>query len=200
MQWLILIPLMPYGWTIFERPEAAWKFISIDKYDFTLDEDLGKAAARSFEESGLFRRVYFTPGGQTREADLLLQGTALRTTYEGKLYSYGLSLLASAVWLIGAPGGESKNALELTLVLKTKDGREVWSHAYSGEASITQGLYYNYGTDVINFSVLTQRSMNQALQELATELPDIAKKLKVSQQGHLGSLTSPTPPTTGRSR
>jgi hypothetical protein len=70
---LYLIPLVPYGWVNYERPEAARMFNTIREYQMQLDEDLAKAATRSFEESRLFRRVYFTLGGEIREADPSLE-------------------------------------------------------------------------------------------------------------------------------
>src|SRR5712671_3091636 len=45
---MYLVPLMPYGWVNYERPEAARTFNTIAKYELQLDEDLDKAATRSF--------------------------------------------------------------------------------------------------------------------------------------------------------
>ena len=170
---LYLIPVFPFGWATYERPEAARLFNTIDEYELALDEDLAKAAARSLEESGLFERVYFTFGGETREADLVLRGTAVRTTYDGRIFSYGLSAAGPAIWFLGLPAGTSTNRLELGLSLSDADGREVWSYAWSGRHSITQGFYYNWGNDALHFASLFARAMNDALQDLAGRLPEI---------------------------
>src|SRR5436309_9761223 len=126
---LYLIPLMPYGWVNYERPEAARMFNTIAKYELQLDEDLGKAASRSFVDSLLFRRVYFTLGGETREADLILRGTALHTTYNGKIISYGLSVYGPLLWFIGLPAGTSTNLLDITLSLTDLDDRELCTYS-----------------------------------------------------------------------
>ncbi len=173
-----LVPLAPFGWVTYERPEAARDFNTIEEYDFDVDEDLGKAATRSFEQSGLFRRVYFTLGGETRESDLILRGTALRTTYDGKIYSYGISVFAGLFWLIGLPTGSSTNRLEIELHLTDKDGAPLWSYGFKQSEGIVQGLYYNSGEDMTNLASLTEEAMNGALQDLSAKLPTIVAYLK----------------------
>ena len=88
--WLYLVPLVPFGFVSYERPGAARFFNTLREYDFTLDEDLAKAAARSCEISGLFKRAYFTSGGETREADYLLEASVERFHYDGKILTYGV--------------------------------------------------------------------------------------------------------------
>jgi hypothetical protein len=175
---LYLIPLVPYGWVNYERPEAARMFNTIREYQMQLDEDLAKAATRSFEDSRLFRRVYFTFGGETREADLVLRGTALHTTYNGKIISYGLSAFGPFLWFFGLPAGTSTNLLDVTLSLTDRDDRELWSYSFSQDDTITQGLYYNWGNDTLQFASLFQTAMNGALQNLAAEIPKIRDTLQ----------------------
>jgi hypothetical protein len=176
--WLYVIPGMPFGWMTYERPEAARTFNSLAEYRFQLDEDLGKAATRSFEESKLFRRAYFTLGGELSEADLVLRGTARRTRYYGRVISYCLSFYGPALWYFGLPAGTSTNDVELVLSLQDKANRELWSYHFNDSASITQGLYYNFGNDAMNFSVLTQEAMNAALRDLAPRLTEIHASLQ----------------------
>lgn len=171
--WIYLIPGAPYGWVNYERPEAARTFNTIAEYGFQMDEDLGKAATRSLEESRLFQRVYFTLGGEIEEADLILRGSTRRTRYRGTLITYGLSAYGPLLWLFGFPAGVSKNETELTLSLQDKSNREVWTGTYKGSKSITQGLYYNFGNDTLNFAVLVQEAMNQAIKDLQPLLPEL---------------------------
>lgn len=175
---MYLVPLMPYGWVNYERPEAARTFNTIAKYELQLDEDLGKAATRSFDDSRLFRRVYFTLGGETREADLVLRGTVRHTTYNGKVISYGLSVYGPLLWIFGLPAGTSTNLLDIALSLADRDDHELWTYSFSQEDTITQGLYYNWGNDTLQFANLFQTSMNEALQHLAGELPKIRDALQ----------------------
>jgi len=182
---LYLIPIVPYGWMNYERPEAARMFNTIAKYEMQLDEDLAKAATRSFEESRLFERVYFTFGGETREADLVLRGTARHTTYNGKVISYGLSVVGPLLWFIGLPAGTSTNLLDIKLSLADKENHELWSYSFSEDESITQGLYYNWGNDTLQFAGLFETAMNAALQDLARELPNIQNALRSNEHSRL---------------
>jgi hypothetical protein len=43
--WLYAIPLMPYGYIEYDRPDAARMFCSVAQFEFTPTEDLAKAAA-----------------------------------------------------------------------------------------------------------------------------------------------------------
>jgi hypothetical protein len=171
--WLYMIPGFPFGWATYERPEAARMFNTIAEFGFQMDEDLGKAATRSLEDSHLFRRAYFTLGGELSEADLVLRGSTRRTRYYGRLITYCLSLYGPVLWLIGLPAGTSTNDVSLAFSLQDKTNHELWSYAYSGSASTTQGLYYNFGNDAVNFEVLTQEAMNAALAQLETQLDQI---------------------------
>ncbi len=184
---LYLIPLMPFGWVTYERPEAARMFNTIASYEMQLDEDLAKAAARSLEQSGLVRKAYFTFGGETREADYVLRGTAEETRYYGRIISYGLSVYGPLLWFVGLPAGTSANAVRFSLVLEDLDGEEVWRHEFSGETSITQGLYYNWGNDTINFAVLMEKAMNRSLADLDRALPALERRALE----HRRTLTDP---------
>jgi len=170
---LYLIPLVPYASVNYERPEAAKMFNTIAEWEFQVDEDLGKAAARSFENSGLFKRVYFTLGGETREADYMLRGTAHRTFYQGTIYSYGLSALGPLLWYIGLPAGSSINETEFLFELVDPAGQVVWTYRTDGSHKITQGLFYNWGNDALHFATLTEDALNEALQDLAPRLAEL---------------------------
>lgn len=171
--WLYLIPGFPFGWVKYERPESARMFNTINEFEMELDEDFAKAAARSLDESQLFRRAYFTHGGETREADLLLQGTARHTTYRGVVITYGMSVYGPLLWFFGLPAGTSTNVMDVTLSLSDREGRELWSYEFSDKDGVVQGLYYNFGNDAVHFAELFAKAMNGALQNLAEDLPAI---------------------------
>jgi hypothetical protein len=177
-RYMWLVPVVPFGWVSYERPEAARVLNSIEKYEFQLDEDLGKAAARSFEQSTLFHRVYFTLGGETREADLVLRGTARHTTYDGKIWSYGLSVCAYPLWWIGAPFGSSTNNLDIELRLEDENENLLWTYDYASNDWLIQGYYYNYGDDITNMAGLMEQAMNAALNDLAPKLSEIARSIR----------------------
>lgn len=168
---LYLIPLMPYSWVEYDRPDAARMFMSIDSYDFTPAEDLAKAAAVSLRRSNLFKDSFFTFGGEKDRADLVLYGTIRSTKYQGRIYSYGLSVFCPLLWLIGAPCGNSENTLEMQLELRNKN-KIIWEYTFSRNTVIWQWSYYRFGHDCLGYSELMQDAMNEAILDLSKRLRD----------------------------
>lgn len=167
---LYLIPLMPFGYGEYERPDAARMFNTIAEFDFDVSEDLAKAAAYSLRESGLFTDAFFTFGGDKDKAQLLLEGEMLSTTYRGTMWTYGLSVYGPLLWFFGLPAGTSNN--DLTLGLKVTDlstGNRLWEKNYEVNHKIVQGLYYRFGHDVKGYSYLMQEIMNDAVEEMSRE-------------------------------
>jgi hypothetical protein len=170
---LYMIPLMPYGWCEYERPDAAGMFNSINEFEFNPTEDLAKAAATSLRESGLFKDAYFTYGGEKANADLLFTGQIQSTTYRGVTYSYCLSVVGPLLWIFGLPARSSEDDLALKLELKdAKTNKRIWEHSYTGQKKIIQGLYYRLGYDVVGYSELMQDFMNQAVSDLDKSLQE----------------------------
>lgn len=174
---LYLIPLMPFGWAKYERPEAAVMFMTIARYEFQLDEDLGKAATRSIGDSGLFQRAYFTLGGELSEADLVFQGVARSTRYDGTIYSYGLSVFGPLLWIFGLPSASSEVSIDYGFELANRSGDVVWDHEYRGQHSVVQGIYYNNGVDMLALSKLTQKALDSAMASIDAAMPAIEASL-----------------------
>lgn len=170
---MYLIPLSPYGWVTYERPDHASSFNTVVGYDFHPDADLGKAVTESFDTSGLFRRVYFTLDGETADADYILRGTIRRAAYVGRTWSYGLSALGPLLWFFGLPSGTSANIVDLELELIDRNDEVVWYFRAGDDHQITQGLYYNWGKDVLHFATVTENVLNAALRDLEPRLSDL---------------------------
>ncbi|WP_282755498.1 hypothetical protein [Desulfuromonas thiophila] len=167
---LYLIPLMPFGYGEYERPDAARMFNSISEFDFEASDDLAKAAAYSLRKSGLFRDAFFTFGGDKDQAQLLLEGEILSTTYKGKLWTYGLSVYGPLLWFFGLPAGTSANELELALkITDLTTEKVVWEKQYALNHKIVQGLYYKLGHDVRGYPYLMQEIMNDAIEDMNRE-------------------------------
>ena len=170
---LYLIPLMPFGYGTYERPDGARMFNSISQFDFNPAEDLAKAAALSLRESGLFRDAFFTFGGEKDKADFLLEGEIISTTYEGTLWTYGLSIEGPLLWILGLPLGTSKNDLILKLVVKDiATNNLVWEKTYEKSDKITQWLYSRLGHDIRGYAYMTQDVMNDAIASLNRTLQE----------------------------
>ena len=173
---LALIPLMPFGYFEYDRPDAAKPFLTVQEFDFNPSEDLAKATAYSLRKSGLFEDAFFTFGGEKDKAQFLLEGEILSTKHTGTLWTYGLSGLAGYVWVLGAPVGSSMNNLALKLKLTDIISKKtIWGKSYNLKNKITQGLYYNMGHDVIIFPSLMQEIMNDAIKDMDKSLSTKAK-------------------------
>jgi hypothetical protein len=169
--WLYAIPLMPCGWCEYQRPDAARMFLSVGQFQFDPHEDLAKAAVTSLQQSGLFKDVYFTYGGEKANTDLLFTGEIRSTTYKGAIYSYCLSVYGPLLWLIGLPAGSSTDDLELKFALTdARTNEKLWEHTYSREKTVIQGLYYHFGYDVMGYSELMEDMMNEAVVDMDNSL------------------------------
>ncbi|MDD2480083.1 MAG: hypothetical protein PHS31_09350 [Victivallaceae bacterium] len=167
---MYLIPLMPFGWGTYERPDAASMFLSLVSYDITPTEDLAKATAVSIRHSNLFKDVFFTMGGEKDNADLVLRGRIKIMKYHGKMFSYGLSVCGPILWIFGAPAGMSENRLTLELTLSDKKGKVLWDWSMDREEWIVQWLYSRMGHDCKIFTNIYQSGMNDALSSLARKM------------------------------
>lgn len=169
--WLYMVPLMPYGYLTYERPDAARMFNTIVEFDFDVTEDLAKAAAVSLRRSGLFKDCYFTFGGEKSNADLFMKGEVLSTKYKGTIYSYCLSVFGPALWFFGLPAGSSQNHLTLHFSLwETASGKKIWEYRHVSQKKIIQGLYYKWGHDVKGYSELMESAMNACIKDLDKKL------------------------------
>lgn len=173
---LSLIPLVPYGWVEYERPDAAKMFLTIAEYQFSPSEDLAKAAALSLRNSQLFRDAYFSFGGEDDRAVLILKSEIHSTKYYGRFWSYGLSVVGIDLQLLGVPLGDSQNTLILTFALYRKDKR-IWDYKFDRTSSVWQGHYYNCGDDGKAYAELMQQAMNEAILDLQKKLRENPKLL-----------------------
>lgn len=160
-----LLPLMPYGWVTYDRPEAAGIFLTVDSFEFTPSEELAKAAALSLRRSNLFKDAFFTFGGEKEKAELVLYGTILSTRYDGCIWSYGTSIACPYIWMLGAPCGTVENTLAVRFELK-RGGDSIWSYSGVKKEKTLLGVYYHYGDDCRAYSGMMQQIMNEALDSL----------------------------------
>lgn len=168
---LYAVPLMPYGWATYERPDAARMFLTLRSFEFNVPEDLAKAAVTSIRKSGLFNDVFFTFGGEKSAAELVFLGQVISTKYEGSIYSYGLSIAGPLLWYLGLPAGSSINHLVVKFTLReTKSNKVLWEYAYTDRQKIVQGLYYRFGHDVRGYAALMERAMNAAVGDMKKSL------------------------------
>ncbi len=165
--YLYLIPLCPFGYFEYDRPENGEWFMSIDKFEFNPSADLARAAVVSMQASNLFAGVSASKAKDVTEADYLLKGAVLSTYYRGRAFSYGLTFEGAWLWILGAPAGTSLNRLGFVLwLVERKTGKVVWTYGFEQEEYLTQWLYFRTGRDVSMFSTLMAEGMNGAVLEL----------------------------------
>lgn len=160
---LYMVPLMPYGWVDYNRPESATMFFSITKFDCNISEDIAKAIADHFQQAGVAKTVFFDYGGLADTADYTLHSTIKNSIYKGKMYSYCLSVFGPCLWIFGLPAGQSRVDLEINLELKDKQGNVVWNDILKGSWKTTQGMYYNMGRDMEGLARSLQQSLDYTL-------------------------------------
>ena len=174
---LYAIPLFPYGYCTYDRPEAASSFVSIINFDMNMSEDLAKATATSLRRSNLFENAFYTFGERKDTADFNLTGDVYVFLYKGKVFSYGLSIIGPALTLFGAPAGTSLNKIEAKLYLRKKGSQKIlWEYTINKEGYYIQFLYHRMGWDVKLFSELYQLAMNDAIMDLEKQMRDNPKK------------------------
>ena len=165
--YIYLIPLCPFGYFEYDRPENGEWFMSIEKFNFDPATDLARAATVSMEKSNLFGRVIPCGDKEAANADYILKGAVLSTFYRGRAFSYGLSCEGAWLWMLGAPAGTSLNRLGFMLWLVDRHtGKTVWTYGFEQEEYLTQWLYFRYGSDVSMFSRLMAEGMNGAVMEM----------------------------------
>jgi hypothetical protein len=138
---MYVIPLMPFGWQNFNTPEGVQCHINTGIWFWRPNEDIAKAVAEELHASHIFKEVFFTY--RESDAPLALKGTIQSTKYNGKLITYGLSIVGPCLWFVGFPATSISNELIISfkLVDKTKN-IVLWEKDYQQKVNKWSWLYY----------------------------------------------------------
>lgn len=165
--WLCFLPLAPFGFWKFERPDSARFFNTVSEFEFDVNRDVAKAVMTSLRESGLFAHVYFASAGETENADLIVSGRVNRTLYRGRTFTYCVSVAGAALWVVGLPVGDSTDELEFALEVKDgRSGKGIWGCKSRSSKRVVQGFYYRWGDDVKGFAELMEGAMGEIAAKL----------------------------------
>ena len=135
-----LIPLMPFGWQDLNTPEGVQMHLTSGLWIWRPNEDIAKAAYEEINSSNVFKEVFYST--RASEGDLVLQGTIKSTKYDGKLFSYGLSIEGPIFWLIGLPAANVSNELVVSFKLEDrKHNKVLWEKEYHEEESHISFIY-----------------------------------------------------------
>jgi hypothetical protein len=181
-QVLFLIPLMPFGWIEHQRPEAAREFMSIREFDGNLVEDIPKAIAQHWREAGISKQVFFDYGLLADQADFTLHTTLNKTTYYGRITSYGLSFFGVYLWIFGAPAGSHKVILDIDLELRDKAGNTAWKGKVKRDYFEWVGLFYGQGSDMDGLALGLQKGLDEIAKEIAESRAKLVQQRKETIQ------------------
>ena len=167
-----LLPLMPFGPVFKPEPEKSSDFISLGYYHFDPDNDLQRAAAMSFTQSGLFGKVVAVESleeARSINADYVWCGKVENTTYKGFMLTYCITyFLAPVLWTAGAPEGVSINELAVSGQLFDASGNLVFFNRAEESEWLMHWIYARVGGDCRNYPVLMKKIMNKTIAEMSS--------------------------------
>ncbi len=171
--WLYWIPFFPYGWQDLSVPERHPNHINSNEWLFNPPVDLAASLAAEINNSRLFKEA--SSAADPARGELVLQGRLSSTRYESRLYSYGVSLVAPALWVLGLPVSSVTNTLAFHLRLEDRASQKrLWEQTYSAEHREGALWLYNLPEDF---------SYDEMLKELMPKiLADLEEAIK-QQQG-----------------
>lgn len=128
---MYMLPFLPWGWTEQQVPEKeAYHLTSSRWVSYAPADDFPKALVADLRNAGLFSDASF--GASEGDADYAIQGTILRTQYDGRLWSYGLGPAGPIPWLFFAPAATASNTLSVELsCTDRRSGRQILSKRYA---------------------------------------------------------------------
>lgn len=137
-------PTTPNPGTLFWAylPLAPFGYININSDDANIS-DFSDAASFSLKESGLFKKVIGPTAKNAEKADFTFEGELISTSYEGIIWTYGLSVYGYFFWILALPVGTIDEDLVIKFTLKNNKGKVIWSKEYQeDETKMISGFYY----------------------------------------------------------
>lgn len=171
---LTVIPLVPFGFESLTVPEAPTVHALSNTWQFRPADDLARAVAQEIDAARIFRESFTDPRASIGE--FLLTGEIRTLSLDSKRLSYGLSIYAPLLWIIGFPAVDVSNEIELHLTLSCNrdgGGAPLWQHTIRGSDGHT-GWIYSLGTDFKYDQLLKQQmpavlaSLEQAMRQPGT--------------------------------
>ena len=168
--WFSWIPLMPFGWGFYNRPEDGKVYLSLQSFQFDPTDQLAQAAEMSLKYSGIFKNIYFIKSYTKTKPDYIFTGNIKSTLYRQKIFTYCLSFMGSLFWLVGAPAGWTENQIEIEFILKSAENNKVlWTYTAKNSKDRVHWFYYQ-GQDVKDFVPVMQKCMNEAINDLQKQM------------------------------
>ena len=132
-------------------------------------EDFPKALVEDLRAAKLYSDAFFDY--KEGDAEYVIQGTINSTRYDGKVYSYGLSVYGPLLWFIGLPAGSASNELSIEVnCLNKKTGRTILSKRYTAPSYSATSFLYVMAND-FNYPEMLANVNKQVVEDLRAALP-----------------------------
>lgn len=166
--WKAAIPLVPYGDTIYERPETVENPEEVDVVRFDPPQDFSKAIAAELSQAGIYSSVTYVQDEQQEQADVVFRGRLRSTEWKRRLYTYLVGPLGTVFWMLGLPMSETTTSLTLDLRLTPVNdpSKVLWGMTMDYEGSQKDGLYYGLEAAAASYSLALQEALKPAIADL----------------------------------
>jgi hypothetical protein len=166
--WKATIPLVPYGDTMYERPEAAENPEEVDVVRFDPPHDFAKAIAAELSQAGIYSSVKYAQDDRQEPADVAFRGRLRSTEWKRRLYSYLFAPLGTVFWFLGLPMSETTTGLQLDLRLTpVNDPNQVlWNMTMDFEGKQLDSPYYGLEAAVESYPLALQEALKPAIADL----------------------------------
>lgn len=166
--WMATIPLVPYGDTMYQRPEVAENPEEVDIVRFDPSQDFAKAIAAELSQSGIYSSVKYAKDAQQEPAEVVFRGRLRSTEWKRRLYTYLLGPVGTIFWMLGLPMSETTTGLELDLRLTPVNDptKVLWSMTMDYEGSQFDSPYYNLKDAAESYPEALQQALKPAIADL----------------------------------
>lgn len=166
--WKATIPLVPYGDTMYERPEAAQNPEEVDVVRFDPSHDFAQAIAAELSQAGIYSSVKYAQDDRQEPADVAFRGRLRSTKWERRLYTYLLGPLAPLLWMLGLPMSETTTGLEFDLRLTPVNdpNKVLWRMTMDFEGKQLDSPYYGLEAAVESYPLALQEALKPAIADL----------------------------------
>lgn len=151
---LTYLPLIPYITISYERLDESDEVHKRSKGLAWSDESamthlLMKALAKDLETAQFFSEVRLI-GDEPIAADVdyVLEGSLESTAFNVYTTSYGLGMAGVLLWYLPIPMAQQEGNVEISLSLRDRSGREVWSNRLIGEGERFFTMYNSSGAAI----------------------------------------------------
>jgi len=166
--WKATIPLVPYGDTMYERPETVKSPEEVDVLRFDPPQDFAKSIADELSQAGVYTSVTFAKDEQQYPAEVAFRGRIRSTEWKRRLYTYLLGPVGVVFWLVGFPMSETTTELELDLQLTPVNDptKVLWNMTMDFEGKQFDSPYYGIENAVESYPLALQEALKPAIADL----------------------------------